>query len=277
MTGLPVFEEHLTDWLEDGPTDAPDRVLETILAALPSIPQRRVAWRVPWRFFPMNGFARWVGGAAAVLIAVGGLVMLNQSPSASVGGPSPTSPPRSVAPSPSASNVALDTTSWSSFTSIRHGETLRFPTGWTATAATEPWPAGLDPTDAMQDVFFLPANGDQGFSAVSQRLPNGETGLVWLTSYELHGATYTGLKQCWPAPADMEHTTISGEPAWVHGGCGSIEAITFVGGRIYVMQLWNSFDRPLFDAFLSTMTFTPDRANDTPVAHPSPSPSPRSS
>lgn len=276
MTRASRFEDHLTDWLEEGPTDAPDRVLETIQAALPSIPQRRVAWRVPWRFFPMNGFARWVAGAAAVIIAVGGLALLNQSPSASVGRP-PTSPPPSVAP-PSASSAAIDTTNWNSFTSIRHGETLRYPRGWTAAPASEPWPAGVDPTDSMQDIFSLPTNGDQVFSAVSQRLPSGETGLEWLANYELQGATYhASVKQCWPAPADMEHTTVAGSPAWVHGGCGFIEAITVVGGRTYVMQLWNSYDRPLFDAFLSTMTFTPARADDTPVTHLSPSPSPRPS
>jgi hypothetical protein len=278
MSRLSGFEDHLTDWLEDGPTDAPDRVLETILAALPSIPQRRVAWRVPWRFQPLNGFARWVAGAAALIIAVGGLVMLNQSPSASVGGPSPTSPPHSVAPSPSATSAAIDTSGWISFTSRRHGETLRYPAGWTATAASEPWTAGLDLTDPMQDAFSLPTNGDEGFSVVSQRLPSGETGLAWLTGYELQGATYyAGVKQCWPAPADMEHTIVAGEPAWVHGGCGFIEAITFVGDRIYVLQLWNSYDRPLLDAFLSTITLAPANADDTPVAHPSSSPSPRSS
>ena len=275
MTRVSGFEDDLTDWLEEGPTDAPDRVLETILAAFPSIPQRRVAWRVPWRFQPMNGFARWVAGVAAVIITVGGLVLLNQSPSASVGGPSPSSPPRSVAPSPSAASTAIDISGWISFTSSRHGETLRYPAGWTAAAATEPWPAGLDLTDSMQDIFSLPTNGDEVFSAVSQPLPNGETGLAWLTGYELQGATYNaGIKQCWPAPADMEHTTVAGEPAWVHGGCGFIEAITFIDGRIYVLQLWNSFDRPLFDAFLSTITFTPANADDTPVAHPSASPSP---
>ena len=278
MTRASRFEDHLTDWLEEGPTDAPDRVLETIQAALPSIPQRRVAWRVPWRFQLMNGFARWVAGAAAVIFAVGGLLLLNQAPSATVGAPSPTSSSRSAAPSPSASSAAIDTTSWNSFTSIRHGETLRYPAGWTAAPASEPWPAGVDPTDSMQDIFSLPTNGDQVFSAVSQRLPSGETGLAWLTAYELQGATYyASVKQCWPAPADMEHTTVAGSPAWVHGGCGLIEAITFAGGRVYILQLWNSYDRPMFDAFLSTMTFTPSRADDTPVAHPSPSPSPRSS
>ena len=44
----PLFEPRIADWLEDDPHAAPDQALDVVLAAFPSIKQRR-AWRVPWR------------------------------------------------------------------------------------------------------------------------------------------------------------------------------------------------------------------------------------
>ena len=47
----PDFEPRVADWLEADPDHAPAPVLSTVLAAFPSIPQRRAS-RVPWRFQP---------------------------------------------------------------------------------------------------------------------------------------------------------------------------------------------------------------------------------
>jgi hypothetical protein len=49
MTRLtdPVFDQRIADWLEGDPLDAPSQVLDTVLAALPSIPRRRAS-RVSW-------------------------------------------------------------------------------------------------------------------------------------------------------------------------------------------------------------------------------------
>ena len=65
----PDFEPRVADWLEADPDLAPAPVLSTVLAAFPSIPQRRVS-RVPWRFQTMNRFALF-GAAAAIVVAVG--------------------------------------------------------------------------------------------------------------------------------------------------------------------------------------------------------------
>jgi hypothetical protein len=75
MNDRPTFEDRLDDWLEDGPADAPDQLLDTVMAAIPSIPQRRGVLRFPWRTSPMYGFARFVAGVA-VAIAVGGAALL---------------------------------------------------------------------------------------------------------------------------------------------------------------------------------------------------------
>ena len=68
----PDFEPRVADWLEADPDLAPAPVLSTVLAAFPSIPQRRAS-RVPWRFQSMSTIRqagdrggrrdrRWVGG-----------------------------------------------------------------------------------------------------------------------------------------------------------------------------------------------------------------------
>jgi dipeptidyl aminopeptidase/acylaminoacyl peptidase len=76
MTGQrdPGFDPRVADWLEADPDRAPSQVLETVMAALPSIPQRR-ALRVPWRSPQMTRFAIGVA-AAAVIAAVTGIAIL---------------------------------------------------------------------------------------------------------------------------------------------------------------------------------------------------------
>lgn len=113
MTPKPPFEDQLDDWIEDGPTVAPGQLLDTVLAAFPSIPQRRGALRIPWRTSPMSGFARLLAvlviavglGTAAVLVAL-------RPTSTGVGSPGSPSPAAVVvaSPTPSASPAATPTT-----------------------------------------------------------------------------------------------------------------------------------------------------------------------
>ena len=108
----PEFDPRIADWLEDDPDDAPDAVLTTVLAAFPSIPQRRTS-RVPWRTRPMTMTARLVAAAIAfAVVAVGGAIILRPGGSNVAASPSP-SPLASVhatgspAPSRPASSAGL--------------------------------------------------------------------------------------------------------------------------------------------------------------------------
>lgn len=95
------FDDVLTDWLEDGPTRAPDEVLRMALAAVPSIPQRR---RWPWRVLssPASGVLAFAAGAAAILLVGAiGLGPLGPGDRFPVRG----GPTDSVRPSPSSSVV----------------------------------------------------------------------------------------------------------------------------------------------------------------------------
>jgi hypothetical protein len=286
MTTRPNFEDRLANWLEDGPADAPDQILETVLAAIPSIPQRRAALRVPWRNPLMNGYARALAGIAAVVaIAVGALLLIPRSQSSNVGGAPSASPSTSAVPSssPIPSSTPINLSSWISFSSTRHGYRISHPSDWTVLPATAPWPPGTDaasPPDPMLDVFTGPAIDSPTFVVASQPLPQGVTGNAWLTNYEQSGAARFPAS-CWPAVADMETAVVGGQPAWIHGdrsACGFTEAVVIVGGRVYALTGYphqndlapdgSLFDRALFDAFLSTVQLDPGSADDRPVASP---------
>ena len=159
----PFFDSRIADWLEDDPNRAPGQVLDTILAAVPSISQRR-RLPVPWRFNPMPNSIRLAAAALVVVIAVG-VIYLNLPGSDGPGGqstPSPTpSPTPTVAPSPSASQVAPGITGWTPYTSDFYGFQMSYPSDWSVNSqATREWQAtdGLANPDAWPyaDVFVNP-------------------------------------------------------------------------------------------------------------------------
>ena len=100
------FERTARAWLELGPTDAPDRVVENALLSIESTPQERDL-RIPWRFSLMTTQSRLAAAAVIGVLAVGGgLLLLNRGTQPPVGAPSP-SPTTSVSASPSSSPVAV--------------------------------------------------------------------------------------------------------------------------------------------------------------------------
>jgi hypothetical protein len=101
------FEDRLTDWIEDGPTDAPTQVLDGVLAAVPATAQRRGAWGMSWRTPQMTGFGRALAGLAAVVVlgSAAAFLVLRPAPGGIGAEGSPSPSPTAVAvvpPSPSA-------------------------------------------------------------------------------------------------------------------------------------------------------------------------------
>jgi hypothetical protein len=182
--------------------------------------------------------------------------------------------------------IRLDPTSAStvpelteSFTSVRHGYSLRLPASWTVQPASAPWPAGTEapePPDPRLDQFKDPADSTRSLVVVSQPLASGTMPDGWLTAYEASAPQMPN--SCWPVRAQMERITVSDQPAWVHGGapnCGFTEAVTFAGGRAYELTAYYPVeavptDRRLFDAVLATVALDPAAADDTPVASAAP-------
>lgn len=99
----PGFDQRIADWLEADPVDAPREVLSTVLAAYPSIPQRR-AWRTPWRLPSMNSASRLLAGGTvvAVVLAVG-ILAIGPRLGPGTGGPQTPSPAPTESPSTSGS------------------------------------------------------------------------------------------------------------------------------------------------------------------------------
>ena len=229
----------------------------------------------------MNTFARMATVAVVAIVAVVGAVYLF-APRSNIGGPSitpTTAPPSSSASVATPAPTPIDPSTWTPFTSARHGLSFKTPTSWDVTPATVPWPAGDAPSPPSPELDMVqdPVSSVM-FVAISQALPKGTTGAAWLDQYETAGAV-SNPKACWPAVAAMEAVTVSGQPAWIHGGisgCGFTEAIVFAGGRVYELTGYPAglfiggrvFDRALFDAWLSTVSLEPASADDTPGASP---------
>jgi Tol biopolymer transport system component len=97
------FERDARAWLELGPVDAPDRVVEAALLEIDQTSQER-DFRVPWRTPTMNSPLRLAAAALVGVVALG-LVYVNLprqndvgAPSATPTLPAPTSTPRSTPP-----------------------------------------------------------------------------------------------------------------------------------------------------------------------------------
>jgi hypothetical protein len=102
------FERNARAWLELGPTDAPNRVVQGALLEIASTPQERGLW-IPWRLPNMNPFGRLVAGVAtiAVVLAVGGiLVGPRLGPGGSPPTPAPTPSSIPIGPASTASDAA---------------------------------------------------------------------------------------------------------------------------------------------------------------------------
>ncbi len=168
-------------WLDEGPTDLPDVTRRAILTALPTTPQARRGFLAPWRSTHMNIFARGAAVLVLAVVAIGALALF-AGPRGGVGGPSPSVPSpasssASSTPSTPASEPPLPTLD-ATFVSPSYGYQVGYPTGWTVTPGTGPWPPGTErfPGDPISDSIVKPAGGDQvRLSGASIALPSGMT------------------------------------------------------------------------------------------------------
>lgn len=97
------FERDARAWLELGPTDAPDRVVEAALLEIDRTSQER-DFRVPWRLPAMNSRLGLIAAALVAAVAAS-LVFLNLPGDGDVGAPSPSPTPagsNGSTPSPAA-------------------------------------------------------------------------------------------------------------------------------------------------------------------------------
>jgi hypothetical protein len=283
-------------WLDDGPTDLPDATRRAILTALPMTPQARRGLLAPWRFANMNMFARGASLLVVALVAVGGLALL----SGSAGGGGGASP--SPVPSAPASEPPLPTLD-ATFVSPSYGYQIKYPTGWTVTQGTGPWPPDTAryPGNSVSDAIVRPAGGDQvRLSGASIALPSGTT----IDQFRAFASPFSApfnSDPCTPvAPLPTpvmidEQATPGGSHQPVEAvvgvnGCGALaefggyiyDVEVIAGGRGYTFTIDGHITTSDALAWLATLTLEPASAATgspspspslSPAASPTPSPS----
>jgi hypothetical protein len=277
-----LFDPRIADWLEDDPTAAPDQTLDVVLAAFPSIKQRRAS-RVPWRFPTVNGATRLALAAAAVVaLTVGGLYVFNRGPSEPGGATTPTPSPAS---SPSAGKDLLDVSNWKAFMSPRYGFKAKYPTTYRSVPSATLWRM---PNSAAN--MFDGFQGDgaaKWLNGVSMLLPVGATRDDWYDEYRrdlVEDDYWTEPETCFTAREGWTSTTVDGIAADLRVGCEALEAFVFVEDRVYLFGAY-TYDtltpptaepgvsdelRDLFELWLTTITLDPASAQE-PALTPMPS------
>jgi hypothetical protein len=197
----------------------------------------------------------------------------DEPPPAVYAGPSDAATPT---PTPSPSPNLLDTSTWRSFTSARYGLEMAYPARWTVESASQPWNLVTDQISGVflssTDRFFAPKLSAT-FAAYGMALPEGMPYEAFIADYRAPNVAARGVG-CFPPPSLWERITIDGHDAGLVSGCDYLEAMLLADGHVYIFSGYSALaiDRPMFDAFLSTIRLYPAAAADPPVG---PSPSPR--
>jgi hypothetical protein len=235
-----LIEGYLDDF--EGHTPLPDATRDAIRARLPSTMQRP-AWWPGWRFLGMNTAIKYVlGAAAAVLVAIVGLTVLNGG---NVGAaPEPTEFPDS------------------GFTSERHHYALLFPDdSWLITEREGLWAPGTVFGEASQGIDVADRVGESQPWILLASQPLDVEPEAWLARYD--SLLESSFPQC--AVDSSENRTVDGEEARItrygcDGGGDGVEATMFHGDRVYAVRVFDGDDqsydpRPLLDEFLAVFRF----------------------
>jgi hypothetical protein len=255
----PSFDQRIADWLEHDPSRAPDAVLETVLAAVPSIPQRRrrLVFGLArtdraggWRTIPVNStFKLAVGATATMAVIVAGLVLLSPRMTPGIGGPGTTPTP---APSPPPS------TAWQSHTSEDFAYTIDYQPDWTVTPARDPWPEGGWPNPSSHSVDRLgPASDDSLWVMVSSReLTAGETFADLRAELDTDNASICDVSN--PRTVTIDGHEGRSEDQLCFGANHVIETFVSDGVRVYLID-WISprevtqEERRVYDRMLASL------------------------
>jgi hypothetical protein len=260
----PAFDPRIVDWLETDPDRAPGEVIDTILAALPSIPQRRAVLGRPWRF-PLMPTTAKLAVTAMAIVAVG-LVGFSLLKGPAVGPAA--SPPPTTSPSPATPPPLTER-----FDSALHGISVSYPAGWQTKPATEPWVHGALAFDSSEvDVIFDPTLQDAVYIAIVSEPLDGQRPDDWCCSPSVE---YPDVCEPGSGGHGAGTSTLDGAKSWfVTSGCirhgrrgdsHSIFAATATRGYIvtlYVLDasLGANYDVDWFTSVLETVELHPESA-----------------
>jgi hypothetical protein len=245
----PEFDQLIADWLENDPDSAPETVLVAVLAAFPSIPQRRTS-RVPWRPRPMT-MTRSAVATIAVIVAVGGFMFVAER-ATQVGAPS-----TSASPSATATTAPLPS-GFARFTSVKYPYSIGYPATWSVRPALPNSPeVGID----LKGYGSVGAGADWVGAGVNGVGHGGV--VIWATkhgtapSLDLPAGTACPME----AVGCRERILIGGEPGLIvwNENQGIAQAWVLHAGRMFLFSSMTGSDQAARDSFLtilSTVLFT---------------------
>jgi hypothetical protein len=258
-----LFDGRIADWLEDDPTQAPPQVLDTILAALPQISQRRSA---PWALPRLVTTRRF--GVALALLALGALLLAVATVIVGPPEPSPTTP--------------TETT----FTSPVYGYTVRYPADWSVVPGKRQLRAdGLPCAECEEPDNFWVVSDEVAITIAASQLPAETTLDTWTATVTERIPAKFGA---FIGPLTSQSAVSVGGESGILSVYVSQDAtvlwITVVRGTEGWHLIWTDQPnvepatiRPRLDAFLATFVFptgTLTTAAPGPTGVPTASPSP---
>ena len=256
------FDRLARAWLELGPSEAPDRAVSAVLLAVETTPQVRRPSQRTWRFPNMTRYA--IAGAVVVALVVlvgGGLLLSRSNDQSTVGGAVPSasalsSAPGGAAPSDSPSGAVPSATP-AVFASERYGYVVSLPAAWSLTSpASATWDGtgapGFD--TSVVDLFKGPT-----VVAWAVAAPTDLTLAAYATQTSEMGAAEHG---CPPKPETDEPIVVGGETARLlttHCGILVMSAVMIHNGIAVVFAFQAPFGSPTTDPadraqFLSFLT-----------------------
>lgn len=209
----------------------------------------------------------WLDTVAIMLVVVfAGFLLLQRTIPGGSGGPPPPTERASASPIPV---PPLTET----FVSTRNGFSVRYPAGWSTSAATTSWlpntfvPIGNPALDELK----LP--GVARLVVASQRLGAGQTEASWIASF---GQQYF-LRRCSGDPASWPRVAVDGRSGYLDlNACPlpadetfstpdiAFDVIVFAADRVYRIGLDGAVDLGYFEAILATVRLDPASALDPP-------------
>lgn len=228
MTRQLDVDRVLEDWLAEGPSRLPDRVIQETIGQLDDIRQRRLWWlpgseRMQRLFLPLAGVAATLVVAVVAIASLFGDV--------GPGGPSGTP-----------------------FSSERHAYTVILPDGWTVEEQPGTWALGtfFDATTGSGADSFQRLDPDLGprlnLYLASQPIPTGMSFDEWAAT---HDDANELQHPCFDLVATYPGVTVDGEPArqQAHhcetffgegddGALTGIQTLVSHNGRGYAIYVW---------------------------------------
>ena len=232
-----------------------------------------------------------------VVIAVGAFALATRGNLANVSGPfasgtpvpnrtasasetsTPTPDPEaSISTQPGVSAVSIPALT-ETFVSTRNGFSIRYPADWTATPATQSWPADTFTQLGNHQLDELMLDGTARIAIASQALGVGQTPEEWVASWF---PPFKGSADCPNAStlAASPRIPIDGQSGYLDiAGCpmdaditisspdNKFEAFVFSADRVYQITFDGNVDLAYFEALLATIQLDPASAVDPPATN----------